>query len=363
MRVKIHYPAFLRGFPARHRTVKQCLVALPLDVEIQEIERKHAPVAITYSDHANRIVELSEFGGLLYRSLEVEGDWLEALMGSRRIFDVSGEVLGVMAARAFKDYVEVGTDANVLPRKAVLYANQIVVDDYDKDKAFEMGEAFVVSDDDHDRAASYEHMARERMAGFLIVDGVLCYRTAEPTYCATPRTKLGPGKVTIVNQGYAFLPEDPQYVERYPVWSRADAMFFSALSGEEAASRAGLDLDEIPSINVVDASLIRSDFEAMGLERLARNLVNEIGSDTSSMSLQSLSQSIQMALEEYVADDQVQDVLAGLVLDVAALSKSDETMTVARVLRHFTPQIIEGVVERWHDRPVQFKPSGGPVPR
>jgi hypothetical protein len=360
MRVKIHYPAFLRGFPSRHRTVKQCLLALPLDVEIQEVEREHAPVAITYSDHANRIVEFREFGGLLYRSLGIGAGQLATHMDSRRIFDAKGEVLGVMASRAMRDYHKVGKEMNVLPRKVVEHANQMVVDDCDKDKAFDLGEAFVVSDDDMDRARSYEDMAMERMEGFISIDGVMSYRSVEPVYCATPKTDQGPGKVNIVNRGYAFLTDDPFYVNRYPIWSQADVSFFSALSGEEAAAHAGLSVNDVPSISVFDASVVRLDFEAMGVERMAHNIVSVIGSDEINLPLQSLGQSIRIALKNRIPTEQHYDVLAGLILEVASLSRNDKTMTAAKVLRRFTPEIMENAVERWNGRPVQIKPIGGP---
>lgn len=354
MHITISYPAFLKGRPARHRDLKQCLLALPLDVEIPEVSGEDAPMAIE-TTHNNLKVNFREYGGKLYRSLDIGAEKLGEQMNMRRIFDTKGWVMGSMARRALADYFRVaGRNQNVLPRNISLSGNQMVAYQAEAEQPFKMGKAFVVDEDDLDRARSYERQAVERMAGFIAVDGVMCYLSPEPVYSATPATDTGPGIVTIVTQGYAYDAADPHLVQRYAIWSQPEMAFFSALSGEDAARYAGIDPQELPSIRVADPTLVRSDFEALAIERLARNIVAAASSDFGSLSLQKVHETLALALDTSMPQGDWHDGLADLIAEAAAIARDDETDQVAKVLKGITPEVMDRVLDRWQNRLVEM---------
>lgn len=338
-----------------------------MDIDVPEVSSRVAPVVMTAKISQKTIVEYREHNGLLFRSTDIGPDKLAEVMNSRRIFDTKGEIVGSLAHRAMRDYFKVAfRNRNVLPRNLGMSRNEFVMYPANVQETFDMGQGFAVDESDLERAESYREQARERIAGFLAIDGVICYTTSQPVYSATKGVKGQPGQVAIATRGYEFQSDDPTYAERYDIWSRADTTFFSSLSRREAAAHAGVSIETLPEIEVFDPSVVRLDFEALAIERLARNLVALLPTCYRHFEADKITElanyhgSLVDNLGEDFSDasrcDHVADLLSGISRSIGYLSESE----AAARMGGFTPDIIDAVIDRWHGRSFDFLPIAQP---
>lgn len=355
------YPAFLTGRPARHREYKQCLVALQVEVDVPEALGYQAPVVMGYNPPNRRAyVELRGFEGQLYRSLDLGAEGLGRYTESQAL-DTKSEILGCLADIAMRDYFRMRDNYwEAIPRNIAMSQGRLLLSSEDTKRIFHIGREFAVEEDDQDRAKELEDKARERFGRFLVIDGKVWTQAVELTYRAIPAGRYPTGRVHIESGGYLHSPDDPGQVKRYPAWSDPEARFFNALSPDEAAEYAGISADGFPRIDVIDTSFVRSDFEAIDLDRCARNVVDEIGDRlTDFPQLRELRNLVAGFIRPDRPLGRSPDKLADLLAKVA--DEARRTDVQGKVLKRFTPDRINGFIDRWNSRPIELSAIGTPA--
>ncbi|MCZ7861091.1 hypothetical protein O9X98_06695 [Agrobacterium salinitolerans] len=296
------------------------------------------------------------FDGRLYRSLRTSTEDL-ARYTTSYAFDTKGEILGCLATEAMRDYFEVEFDSGMatIPRNLAMSKGRLLISDGDAKKTLHWGREFVVEEDDLDRAEELEEMARKRFSKFLVIDGTVWAQATELMYRASPPKGTTPGKVLVATGGCHYSPDDPGYPERYPAWSDPDSRFFSALSPEAAAEYARIPLNTVPLIDVVDSACVGADFEALDLERCARNVVHEL-EDTISGLRPSRFSEVRNVIVGFLRSDRPlgrsPDKLADLLAQLALEAR--RTKVAEKAMKRFTPDSIDAFVERYTNRPIEI---------
>lgn len=357
MLLRLTYPAFLTGRPARHRAEKPCLLALEIEVDVPEAYADAAPVAMALNDgYSNGAIELRQFEGQLHRSLGITPEGLARYTKSYA-FDTRNEVFGSLAHEAMRHYFTVRFDHNSpVPPRVAMRDNQFLIEGDAAAKIFRMGREFAVAQKDQDRAAELERKAREQLGRLLVIDDTVWFPTCEFVYRATAPVGEKPGTVSVVGSASHYADPYAPNVMRHSSWSDPQTRFFGALAAEAAAEYAGVPLDGLPVIEVMETSSVAADFEAMELKRCGRNVMSEFGSSASTPRIRKLRTALFQALGESNQPDWSPDSLADVLAALsAAVRRFDKD-----ALKQFTPDQIDDFVGRWNSRVIDTLKIGGP---